>query len=203
MNDERGDLDDLLGELTDLTPSPGFRAELMRRLDAAPVRRDWRWRMAFAGVATILVAAVVWFAAGRPGPQPTTSHASSRDVALSAPPPGPRTVGPELVEGRTPQVAAHTAPVPGHTAPRHGASPHARVAAGLRPTATVPLAAATEQTDTQRNALPEIVLAPLPGPQPLDAPPPIALDPLVLEEDEIPLLEVGPVQPPERQGVRH
>ncbi len=204
MKDERDDIARLVADLTDVAPSPEFRAKVIRRLDEGRAPGALRWRVAFAGLAVIAVASAVWFGWVREQsfvvPQDNRSAAAAppdRHERSVRPPVNSPSVRPEAVERRTESLHRERR-AERATAPRVAPS---RLAAVSRPAPepTASEVAAIEQSATEPAAIAEIVLAPLPAPQPVDVPG-MALEPLVVERDDIPPLELGPLVPPEIAG---
>jgi len=220
------DLDRALGSLTDASPSPGLRANVVRRIadegrrfdvrrsgDRWPIHVSWdpasagfRWRLALASIAVILIAASVWLAVrSGPAPQTVTTRAGLHDIT---PPPSPQvrsTPGP----GTT--TAAQSGPA-GMRPDAEGARRRADHAGSTRTAAVVERMArapapgdssspATAAAGPQVAALPELTITPLPPPDGL-AVAPLALDWVAVERMDIPPIELGPVIPGEGKGSR-
>jgi hypothetical protein len=223
------DLDRALGSLTDASPSPGLRANVMQRIEegrgsevrSPEVRRPWdpaslrlrsgqaagfRWRLALASAAVILIAASVWLAVrSGPAPQTATTRTGLHDVTL---PPSPQVRS-------TPETETTTAAQTGPASMRPDAEGARRrsVHAGSTRTATVlePVARAPAPGDSgnparaaagpQVAALPELTITALPPPDAL-AVAPLVLDWVAVERMDIPPLEIGPVNPGEGNGRR-
>ena len=203
------DLDRALGSLTDASPSPGLRANVMRRIadEADPASAGFRWRLALASAAVILIAASVWLAV-RPGPAPQTvaTRTGSHDITLPPPAAGRSTPGPET----TPAAQTGPAGMPPDVEGARRRADHAgstRTATVLERTARAPApgdssSPATAAAGPQVAALPELTITPLPPPDAL-AVAPLELDSVAVERMVIPPLELGPVNPGEGNGSRH
>jgi hypothetical protein len=214
-----GDLDRALGSLTDASPSPGLRANVMRRIADEvrksevrrsalrqaqgvvslsnhegrwPIHVSWkpasagfRWRLALASAAVILIAASVWLAVrSGPAPQTVTTRAGAHDTALPA--------ASNRSPGERPPTAAQAAPTPDQTtirtasgAPRPGRSTAAVIR--LRHVLGASEAAANEPTEEAAPAIAPIELPPI------EEPSPVVIAPVVMNPLEIPGIQIPPV----------
>jgi len=182
------DLDRAIASLTDASPSPALRANVMRRIADAhpsPTSPASHWRLALAAVAMIVLAVSTWFAL-----KPAPVHQSAGRLAgpHQAARPSPGAHGDESVP------VAETAPRP-EQARETGRSATGRSrlhvfarAAASRPVEAPREAAETPPIDDAAAPFSLIQMQPIPDPSP------VAFPPVTVQPIDIPLIEIPPVE---------
>ncbi len=191
MKDERDDIDTLVADLTDVAPSPEFRAKVMDRLDERPRAFGRQWQMALAAGAVVLAAAVVWFATGGPGQNRNRADLGSGTVSA------PRGSLPDIALAAPAPTQAVSQVQSGATEARpRAAARHSRAALQVRHRSNPIVPAIAGVTEESPFALPPIDMPPIGEPMP------VAIDPLVIERDDVSPLELGPLVPPETPEIK-
>lgn len=205
LNDD--ELDRTLASLTDASPSPAVKANVMRRLrtdrTAPPVRRTWApafagvrsWRLGLATAAVVIAAASIWLVL-RPAPAPQSAGKQAAPAGTTAP-------SPPAGAGEAPPAVAQVEPAPGARATVARTASASRSAASrqshLARDSGIPMIASASARVT---LVEEMVIAPAAVPEPI-AVAPLTLDPFAVERMEIPPLQVGPADPGEIKENRH
>ncbi len=206
MSTSDHELDRAIASLTDVSPPPALRANVMRRVAEVRASRQAAGlrsaglaaRLAFAAAAVVLVAVSMWFA-WRPAPLPETAgtQPAAAPITPQALPKGGGDT--RAAAGGESAPAGSGLPFDFAQGRQAGTTPRARgttrpVAIRQEPDPTSRHGVETEERVEPVNdlppAVPSIELPPIQDPAPL-AIPPVVLDPI-----DIPKIQIPPVENP-------